>query len=146
MGADPAPRRTLAARLEERDRSRFTGRGAEIAFLDECLDSDDPPASVVHICGPGGIGKSTLLRQAARHARDRGITVVTIDGRELGPAPGALELALRAASKSERPLVLLAWIPSFATICCRSCQTGRWSSSPGEVRLTLAGSAAAGRA
>jgi hypothetical protein len=107
MGAVPAPRRTLAARLEDRDRSRFTGRGAEIAFLDECLDSDDPPASVVHICGPGGIGKSTLLRQAARHARDRGISVVTIDGRELGPTPGTLELALRAASKNERPLVLL---------------------------------------
>jgi putative protein kinase ArgK-like GTPase of G3E family len=91
------PRRTLAARLEDRDRGRFTGRGAEIAFLDQCLDSDDSPASVVHICGPGGIGKSALLREAARHARDRGISVVSIDGRELGPAPGALEAALREA-------------------------------------------------
>jgi hypothetical protein len=107
MGADPPGRRTLAARLEDRDRSRFTGRNAEIVFLDQCLDSDDPPASVVHICGPGGIGKSTLLREAARHARERGINVVTIDGRELGPAPGALELALRAAGKYERPLVLI---------------------------------------
>jgi hypothetical protein len=107
MGADPPGRRTLAARLEDRDRSRFTGRSAEIVFLDQCLDSDDPPASVVHICGPGGIGKSTLLREAARHARERGINVVTIDGRELGPAPGALELALRAAGKYERPLVLI---------------------------------------
>lgn len=101
------PRRTLAARLEERDRVRFTGRGNEIAFLDQCLDSDDPPASVVHICGPGGIGKSALLREVARHARDRGISVVTIDGRELGPAPGTLELALREASKHDRLLVLL---------------------------------------
>jgi hypothetical protein len=107
MGADPPGRRTLAARLEDRDRSRFTGRSAEIVFLDRCLDADDPPASVVHICGPGGIGKSTLLREAARHARERGISVVMIDGRELGPAPGALELALRAASKYERPLVLI---------------------------------------
>jgi len=107
MGAVPPARRTLAERLENRDRSRFTGRSGEIAFLDECLDSDDPPASVVHICGPGGIGKSTLLREAARHARDRGISVVTIDGRELGPTPGTLELALRAASKHERPLVLI---------------------------------------
>src|SRR6266436_2481573 len=97
MGDEP-PRRTLAARLEERDRSRFTGRAAQMAFLDQCLDADDPPASVVHICGPGGIGKSTLLREAARHARDRGISVIAIDGRELGPAPGALEAALRPAS------------------------------------------------
>ena len=70
MEADP-PRRTLASRLEDRDRTRFTGRASEIAFLDKCLDSDDPPASVVHICGPGGIGKSALLRETARHARDR---------------------------------------------------------------------------
>jgi AAA ATPase domain len=101
------PRRTLAGRLEDTDRLRFTGRAAEIAFLDKCLDSDDPPASVVHIIGPGGIGKSALLREAARHARDRGISVVAIDGRELGPAPGALEAALREACEHDRPLVLL---------------------------------------
>jgi AAA ATPase domain len=104
---DAPPRRTLAARLEDRDRSRFTGRGAEIAFLDRCLDEDDPPASVVHICGPGGIGKSTLLREIARHARDQGITVVAVDGRELGPAAGTLESALRDAKHHDRLLVLL---------------------------------------
>jgi len=101
------PRRTLAARLEDRDRARFTGRGTEIAFLDRCLDSGDPPASVVHICGPGGIGKSTLLREVARHARDRGISVVSVDGRELGPAPGTLQKALRTAATQDRVLVLL---------------------------------------
>ncbi len=104
---DEPPRRTLAARLEDRDRSRFIGRASEIAFLDQCLDADDPPASVVHICGPGGVGKSTLLREVARHARDRGISVVAIDGRELGPAPGALEAVLRKAGQHDRLLVLL---------------------------------------
>jgi hypothetical protein len=104
---DEPPRRTLAARLEDRDRSRFTGRVNEVAFLDRCLDSDDPPASVVHICGPGGVGKSTLLREMARHARDRGIFVNAIDGRELGPAPGALEAALHKEDQEQRLLVLL---------------------------------------
>jgi AAA ATPase domain len=104
---DELPRRTLADRLDDRDRTRFTGRADEVAFLDRCLDADDPPASVVHICGPGGVGKSTLLREVARHARDRGIRVVAIDGRELGPAPGALEAALRKAEEADRLLVLL---------------------------------------
>jgi len=101
------PRRTLADRLDDRDRSRFTGRTDEVAFLDRCLDADDPPASVVHICGPGGVGKSTLLREVARHARERGIRVVAIDGRELGPAPGAIEARLRKEEDADRLLVLL---------------------------------------
>jgi hypothetical protein len=104
---DNPPRRTLASRLEDRDRSRFTGRHSEITFLDQCLDSADPPASVVHVCGPGGIGKSTLLREAARRARARGRSVIAVDGRELGPAPGMLEAALRDAAQQARPLVLL---------------------------------------
>ncbi len=101
------PRRTLAARLEDRDRCRFTGRRAEITFLDRCLDAADPPASVVHVCGPGGIGKSTLLREVGRRARDRGRTVVALDGRELGPGNSVLDDTLRAVAGDDRPVVLL---------------------------------------
>ncbi len=104
---DEPRRRTLASRLEDRDRARFAGRGSELTFLDRCLSSDDPPASVVHISGPGGIGKSALLREIGRRARDLGIAVVAIDGRELGPAPAALELALKDAAEFARPLVLI---------------------------------------
>jgi AAA ATPase domain len=106
MGDEPA-RRTLATRLENRDRDRFTGRHAEVAFLERCLASEDPPASVVHICGPGGIGKSTLVREVARRARDRGRAVVRLDGRELGPDPTVLEAALRAATEESNPVILL---------------------------------------
>ncbi len=106
------PRRTLAARLEDRDRGRFAGREAELAFLDRCMEAD-PPASVVHICGPGGIGKSALLRAAARRARAIGWEVVSVDGRELGPASSVLEGVVRKAGRMRRgirgggPLIVL---------------------------------------
>ncbi len=95
-------RRTLAARLEDRDSGRFTGRESELAFLYRCM-GEDPPASVVHICGPGGIGKSALLRAAARRARSLGWEVASIDGRELGPATAVLEATVRKATKARRP-------------------------------------------
>jgi hypothetical protein len=101
------PRRTLAARLEDRDRRRFTGRHSEVSFLELCLDAADPPASVVHVCGPGGIGKSTLLREVGRRARERGRRVVALDGREVGPGTAMLDDALRALAAGERPVVLL---------------------------------------
>ncbi len=106
------PRRTLAARLEDRDRGRFAGREAELAFLDRCMEAD-PPASVVHICGPGGIGKSALLRAAARRARAIGWEVVSVDGRELGPASTVLEGVVRKAGRMRKgirgggPLIVL---------------------------------------
>jgi hypothetical protein len=106
MVQDP-PRRTLAARLADRDRRRFTGRVSELAFLDKCLDDDDAPASVVHVSGPGGIGKSTLLREVARRAAERGLSCIAVDGRQLGPAPGMLEAAMREAARQARPVVLL---------------------------------------
>ncbi|HET9898313.1 MAG TPA: AAA family ATPase [Streptosporangiaceae bacterium] len=111
MAFDP-PRRTLAARLEDRDRGRFAGRETELAFLDRCMEAD-PPASVVHICGPGGIGKSALLRAAARRARAIGWEVVSVDGRELGPASAVLEAVVRKAARMRKgargggPLILL---------------------------------------
>ncbi len=100
-------RRTLAARLEDRDRGRFAVRGRELAFVEQCMDADDPPASVVHISGPGGIGKSALLREIARRGRARGFSVIAVDGREYGPASGVLEARLREAVHDPRPLVLL---------------------------------------
>jgi AAA ATPase domain len=101
------PRRTLGTRLEHRDRDRFTGRHAEVAFLERCLDAEDPPACVIHVCGPGGIGKSTLLRELARRSRARGRTVVALDGRELGPDPEVLEAALAAVADDAAPVILL---------------------------------------
>ena len=97
---------TLAARLAERDRVRFSGREGELAFLDRCL-TDDPPACVVFLHGPGGIGKSTLLREFERRARAQGWDCFHVEGRELLPTSDVLLAVLSDAQQSARPLVLI---------------------------------------
>ncbi len=97
---------TLATRVLGRDRERFVGRDAELALLQSCLE-DDPPANVVLVHGPGGIGKSALLREFARRAESRGVDTFLVEGRELPPMPDALEAVLSEARGSERPLVLI---------------------------------------
>ena len=95
----------MADRLRARDAERFIGRTAELAAFDE-LFVEDAPASVVHLHGPGGIGKSALLRQVERLGARRGWSPLRIDGRELPPVPGALEDILEAARSERRPLLL----------------------------------------
>lgn len=96
---------TLAERLAARDEQRFVGREREIAFFDSLL-VDDPPAQVVLVHGPGGIGKSTLLREVARRAARRGYTTRVVEGRDLAPVPGEIESALGDVSAVPRPLIL----------------------------------------
>lgn len=98
-------RATLATRVARRDERRFVGRRTELALLDE-LFVEDPPASVVLVHGPGGIGKSTLLREVARRGARRGWTPRLVDGRDLPPVPDALEDALGAVREEQRPLLL----------------------------------------
>jgi hypothetical protein len=97
---------TIGARIAERDRRRFVGRGSELAFLERCLDGD-ADASVVLVHGPGGIGKSTLLRELARRAGARGRRAHFVEGRELAPVPRALDAALAGARAEAEPLVLI---------------------------------------
>ena len=96
---------TLADRLAARDEERFVGRERELRFFDDLL-VDEPAANVVLVHGPGGIGKSTLLREVSRRAARRGWRPRLVEGRELQPAPGELERALEGVTGDERPLVV----------------------------------------
>ena len=96
---------TLADRLAARDAERFVGRERELAFFDDLL-VDDPAVNVVLVHGPGGIGKSTLLREVSRRAEQRGWQPRVVEGRELAPAPGELERVLFGVAQQERPLIV----------------------------------------
>ena len=75
---EPASPR-LADRLSALARDRFVGRVTERALFDQTLRAAEPPFVVLHVYGPGGIGKSTLLREYMRLAREAGRPVVWLD-------------------------------------------------------------------
>lgn len=97
---------TLGARLADRDAARFVGRSRELGRLESLLDPD-PAASIVLLHGPGGVGKSALMREFARRARARGWTPLAVDARDLPPLADAVESALAVSFGVARPLVLL---------------------------------------
>jgi hypothetical protein len=92
---------TLAARIAHRDSAAFVGRARELRIVDELLAA----GGVLLVHGPGGIGKSVLLREIRRRAA--GWEPFVVDGRDLPPVPDAVEQALAGAWTAERPLVLI---------------------------------------
>jgi hypothetical protein len=99
-------RKTLAGLVAARDAARFVGRAAELARLESLL-AHDPPVNVVLLNGPGGVGKSALMRELARRAAARAVTLVEVEARGLAPLAEELDRALAPAMTAERPLVLL---------------------------------------
>jgi hypothetical protein len=97
---------TLGTRLARLEETRFAGREIELRAFDD-LFVPEPPVSVVHLHGPGGIGKSTLLRAIIRVGERRGWRPFLVDGRDLPPDPSALEDALEGVREEERALLLL---------------------------------------
>jgi hypothetical protein len=86
---------TLGDLLASRRRRRFVGRAAEIELFRGALDSAEPPFSMLHIHGPAGIGKTSLLDVFAGLAAHAGANVVRLDGRDLLASPPAVVEALR---------------------------------------------------
>ena len=93
----------LASRIVHRENAGFVGRTREL-LIAETLFGPDAPGSVLLVHGPGGIGKSVLLREIRRRGRAAGWTPFEVDARDLAPVPDALEEALRGAWDCERPL------------------------------------------
>jgi hypothetical protein len=70
------------------------GRDAEVELFRAALDATELPFSVLHVHGPGGIGKTSLLDVFAELAAEAGGCVVRLDGRDLRPSPQAVLNAL----------------------------------------------------
>jgi DNA-binding winged helix-turn-helix (wHTH) protein len=101
--ADPLlPCARIGDRLASERRRRFVGRESEIAGFRSALLAEEPPFVVLHVNGPGGVGKTTLLEEFARVAREAGRVVVRIDGRNIEPSPLGFMVVLSRALGIDR--------------------------------------------
>lgn len=88
---------SLHHRLEQARRRRFVGRESERELLRVTLSAAELPFFVLHVFGPGGIGKTSLLHEFAHIGREAGLFVATLDGRQIDPSPDTFLRALCVA-------------------------------------------------
>jgi hypothetical protein len=142
----------LADRLSAERRRKFVGRVAERDLFRSALAADELPFNVVYLFGPGGVGKTTLMREFASICGEAGIPASYVDARHIEPSPdsfmGAVwsEMGLAEqdspfealASPSERRVVMVDTYENLAPL-------GAWMSEvflprlPGNLLLVLAG-------
>ncbi|MCB0959877.1 MAG: ATP-binding protein [Acidimicrobiales bacterium] len=91
-----------AARLEA---ERFVGRRDVLALVDDVVGRRRPQR-IVYVHGPGGVGKSALLRAIATSAEQAGRPVVRVDGRLVAPTREALRAAAAPADQDGAVLVV----------------------------------------
>ncbi|MBE8519592.1 ATP-binding protein [Amycolatopsis sp. H6(2020)] len=83
------------------------GREPERAVLDRMLSGSAGAPVVAYLHGPGGIGKSALVRYAARQAELAGRRVVPVDARLLDADPRRLEEAAAVACVEPGAVLLI---------------------------------------
>lgn len=98
----------LADRLTAIQQKRFVGREEEIILFQKALTAPESPFAVLHICGPGGIGKTSLVKHYKRLAQDAQMLTEYLDGRTIDPSPMGFTSALRANLDQQFPLEYLA--------------------------------------
>lgn len=101
-------RMNLANRVSAARNRAFVGRRAEQELFRQAVEApDDPPFTVLHVHGPGGIGKSALLRVFGELAERAGAVVVRIDGREVAADRDRVRAAVTPAMEADVRSVLL---------------------------------------
>ena len=113
--------RSLGERLRQARSRAFVGRHEHVAAFGAALRGDPSAALVFYLHGPGGVGKSTLVRHLADEARHAGRLIVELDGRFVSPSPADFEQPAQALL--DRPDVVLV-VDSFEH--CQWLETWLW--------------------
>lgn len=101
----------LADRLIQARQRRLVGRTSELALFQSAIAATELPFYVLFVCGPGGVGKTTLLSEFATMCAQSNIPAFLIDSRNIEPAPEAFVGVLRQAmglTPPDSPLQALA--------------------------------------
>ena len=86
---------SLAEHLKQARHARFVGREGELNLFSTALRADHLPFFVLHVFGPGGVGKTTLLQEFIRIAESQNANTTYLDVRHVEPAPEPFLHALR---------------------------------------------------
>lgn len=97
----------LGARLASARRRSFVGRDDELSLFSAALAEAEPPFAVLHVYGPGGVGKSSLLSEFARMCGEASVPALLIDGRNIQPTPDGFFNGLREALGGADPFEAL---------------------------------------
>ena len=84
----------LSDRLREAGRRLFVGREAQRDLFERVLQEAEASFSLLHVYGPGGIGKTSLLYAFQRICRDHAVPFVYLDARTVQADPVAFRSAL----------------------------------------------------
>lgn len=116
----------LADRLIAARHRRFVGRAAELDRFKAALTADELSFFVLHIFGPGGVGKTTLINEFTSACEAAGIPAWRLDGRNIDSIPdafiGALGLSMGLTPPSS-PLDALAEHPGRQVILVDTYET-----------------------
>ncbi|MEZ4632961.1 MAG: ATP-binding protein [Deinococcales bacterium] len=110
------PSRKLADRLLEAQQRRFVGRQFEKKLFLDWLENPEPNYVLLHLWGPGGIGKTSLLHEFAFLARAKHYHSLQLDGRSLEPSPSGFLSAIKLALGLEEAAIFEAFAGSRTII------------------------------
>jgi hypothetical protein len=91
----------LAERLRTARRRRFVGRSQECALFQMALSAPELPFCVLHIFGPGGVGKTSLLQEFIHLSEQAEIPALYLDARNIEPTTESFERVWQEIQSSQ---------------------------------------------
>ncbi len=84
--------------LQQQRKKNFVGRQKETSFFEQLLKEQEPSFHLIYVYGPGGQGKTTLLKQFADHCKESLVPFIQLDCRYIESHPDSFKQAVKMAS------------------------------------------------